>query len=219
MELFERIKTLLFNPKEEWTIIEAENAHHSKVVVGHLLILALIPAVAIFVNHYWTWTEALAKATEPYSRNGVISPEIIERIKAQFPFDAKMGIIWAVQQLILILGGAYIAAVVINALSDQFGSAKDFDRTFSLVAYSYTPLCIAGILYIYNPFAWLVPYAGLYGLYLLYTGLDIQLKPPAEKRTVCFIISLIAVIAVWVILSKIIPQITASILADRKSVV
>ena len=208
----------MFNPKEEWTIIEAENSPHAKVFAGYLLILALIPAAAIFAGYWWTWhsaiNEAIARVSENYGNRGAGMEEVIARIKAQYPFNAKIGIINAVQQLVIILGGAYIAAAVINAFSDQFGAEKDMNRAFSLVAYSYTPMCVAGILYIYSPLAVLVPYVGLYGLYILYIGVESQLKPADNKKIVCFIISLIAVIVVWVILSKLVPAITQSIMVE-----
>jgi len=212
MEFFDRTKAILFNPKEEWTIIEAENASHAKVFAGHLLILALIPAAAIFFNYWWSWNSTYTDAINQF---GGYSKDMANMLKERMPFDAKWGIITAVQQLVIILGGAYLTAVVINAFSDQFGSAKDFNRAFALVAYSYTPLCVAGILYIYSPLAFLVPLAGCYGLYLLYLGSESQLKPAADKKVICFIISLIAVIVVWAVLSKIVPTITQSILIEQ----
>jgi hypothetical protein len=36
MELFDRVKAILFNPKEEWAVIEAENAPLVKVFTGYL---------------------------------------------------------------------------------------------------------------------------------------------------------------------------------------
>jgi len=214
MELFERVKAIMFNPKEEWIIIEDENTPLVKVFVGYLLILALIPAVAIFFNFWWNWHSAYSEAIAKISGNYPNIAEITARIKAQYPFDPKLGIINAVKMLVIILGGAYISAAVINAFSDQYGSSKDLNRTFSLVAYSLTPMCVAGILYIYSPLSSIVQYVGLYGLYPLYTGIEPQLKPAANKKNLCFIISLLVVVAVWVILSKIVQEISVSILAE-----
>ena len=216
MELFERVKTLLVKPKDEWMIIEAENAPHAKVFTGYLLILALIPAIAIFANYWWTWhsayTEAITRMSAAYGRD---MADIIAMVKAQNPFVPKWGIIYAVQQTVIIIGGAYIAAALINALSDQFGAAKDFNRTFALAAYSYTPLCVAGLLYFYSPLAGLVPYIGLYGIYLLYLGSDTLLRPAADKKTLCFIIATLASVIVFVVLTKIVPEITNSILIEQ----
>ena len=50
MEIFERIKTILFKSKEEWAVVEAENASHTIVLTKYLLILALIPEFAFFAS-------------------------------------------------------------------------------------------------------------------------------------------------------------------------
>ena len=215
MEFFERVKTILFKPKDEWTIIEAENAPHATVFAKYLLILSLIPALAFFgsayLNHRSVCNEYINKGTEEIYARSYYGPEekakaVVElekNVEKNFPFNTKWEIIKAICQLVIILGGAYIAAIIINSFSEQFGSTKNFNRAFSLVAYSYTPLCFAGILYAFNSFAWLVPYIGLYGLYLLYIGIVPLLKPAANKKTTCFVISLIAVIAVWAFLTKV----------------
>ena len=222
MELFDRAKTILFKPKEEWTIIEAENTPHAKVFAGYLLILALIPAAAVFFNSWWTWhsayTEAINRMSE-YSKDMDMT-YILESVKGKMPFNSKLGIIWAVEQLVLIVGGAYIAAAIINALSNQFGAEKNFDRAFALVAYSFTPLCVAGILYIFSSLAWIVPYAGLYGAYLLYLGAAPQLKPADDKKTACFVISIIIVLASWMLLTKVVmPEVKKQIaIAEAKAV-
>ena len=197
MEFFDRVKAILVNPKEEWIIIEAENTPHSKVFAGYLLILALIPAITIFISYVWKWFSAVSGFVGFFD-----SPYL------------KYVIIGAFQPTVIILGGVYLSAFAINAFSEQFGSAKDLSRTFSLVAYSYTPLCVAGLLNIFNPLAFLVPFVGLYGFFLLYIGVESLLKPAADKKIVCIIISLIAVIAVWVILSNVVPAIFKSILTE-----
>jgi len=212
MEIFERVKAILFKPKEEWTIIEAGNEPHAKVFAGYLLILALIPAAAIFFNYWWTWHSAYTDAINRMSEYNKDMAFILESVKGQMPFDAKWGIIMAAEQLLLIVGGAYIAAAVINALSNQFGAEKNFDRAFALVAYSFTPLCVAGILYVFSSLAWIVPYVGLYGAYLLYLGAMPQLKPADDKKIACFVIAVIVVLATWMILTKaVMPEVKKQI--------
>ena len=186
MEFFDKTKTILFNPKEEWTVIEVEDKSHLKVLIEHLLILALIPVIAILVGY-------------------LLSQD----------YEFKLGIIKALSQFIMIVVGSYGTAVIINIFADQFGSSRDFNRTFSLVAYSYTPLGVAGLLYFYVPIAWLAPYLGLYGFYLLYLGIDSQLKPVSSKKTLCFIFSLIVMLAIWVILTKLTMEITNSIMQNE----
>jgi len=217
MELFGRAKAMLFNPKEEWEVIEAENPTH-KNVLPYLLILALIPAIAFFAYYWMQWNSGISKATEDAIRvtggNEYLKTQLadaIARIKLNNPFNLTMGIITAVQYFLTIVGGAYVAAAVINALSDQFGVSKNFDHSFSLVVFSYTPLCIAGILYIWAPIAWLIPYLGLYGIYLLYLGVNPVIKPAAEKQTGYLIMAILITLLAYVIVSKVVPMITTEI--------
>jgi len=219
MEIIERVKAILFNPKQEWPIIEAENAPHGKVFFTYLLCLALVPAAAIFFNYWWTWHSAYTDAINRMSEFSDDMAYIMERVKEQNPFSARWGIIAAAEQLLLIVGGSYIAAIIINALSNQFGAEKNFDRAFALVAYSFTPICVAGILYIFNPLVWLVPYLGLYGVILLYHGATTLLKPADNKKTSCFVIAIIVVLGSWFLLERaVIPEVKKQIyIAEAKA--
>jgi len=64
MEIIERVKSIILKPKEEWVIIEAENAPHSKVFFGHLLPMALIPAIAKFILFWWHWRKTVKAAID-----------------------------------------------------------------------------------------------------------------------------------------------------------
>jgi len=217
MELFIRVKSILFNPKEEWEIIEAENAPHAKVL-PYLLILTLIPALAIIAKYWLQWHSKMAQMKASIiGNNNYHSEQIADalaRIKESTPFFATIGItgiIASVNQIAIILGGVYLAAAVINTLSDQFGVNKDFNLVFSLIAYSYIPLCISGILYFFPPIAWLVPLLGLYGLYLLFLGAKPLMKPSSEKQAGYAIMVLLVVFVAYIIVSKIVPMITTEI--------
>ena len=245
MEIFERIKTILLKPKEEWAVIEVENAPHTNVLTKYLLILALIPALAFFANEYLKNRSILNKYIEAgtvrienrYTSNNyygnsefsverkiAMNKEIAEfeekakeDFRIMYPFGStKWNIIFALCLFAVIVGGAYISAAIINALSNQFGAGKDFNRAFSLVAYSYTPFCIAGVLYVVHSFASLVPYAGLYGLYLLYLGIDSQLKPAVNKKITCLVISAIAIVGIWLLLARVVaPEIQKRVMTEE----
>ncbi|MDR0834020.1 MAG: YIP1 family protein [Candidatus Symbiothrix sp.] len=197
--IIDRVKAIMFNPKGEWAVIEAESAPQTKVL-PYVLTIALIPAVAYFVGYWW----------QIHSYAGSLGHSFM----ALAP-----GIIAAVAQFATMLGGIYLSAAIINALADQFGSQKDLNRSFALVAYSYTPLCVAGIVYLWSPLAFIIPLAGLYGLYILFLGIEPQLKPAAEKKTTGIVIALIVTLVVYQILSRIllviISEVCQSILMEQ----
>ncbi len=183
--MIDRIKNMLLTPKTEWQAVEAENAPHMKVFTTYVVPLALIPAVAAFIGY----------GLIGYSVLGVHVSSI------------GWGIRQAIVQYIAMLGGAYITAFVIDALAANFGSQKDSNRAFSLVAYAYTPMFIGGIFYLLPSISWLASLTGLYGLYLLYVGLQPMMKTPEDKQTGYFVVSLLVTVAVSAILSLILAAI------------
>lgn len=180
MNLAERAKKIITEPKNEWPLIEQENTPVMQLFTGYLLILALIPAVASFIGY------------------GLIGVDV--------PFFGHIGsfswgIRQAIVQLIVTMGGAFISAFIIDALAPNFGAAKNFIKAFQLVVYAYTPAMIGGIFLIYPALGILATLAGIYGLYLLYLGIGPMMKTPHEKVTGYFVVSLIVTILVMVVLS------------------
>ncbi len=178
MDVVNRVKNILLAPKEEWPAIEAERYPHARIFTSYLLLLALIPAAGNFIGQ------------------GLIGYSVLG---VHFG-----GISWGIKQaavsFVSVAGGAYLTAFVIDLLAETFGSTKNFDNAFALTAYSYTPMCLAGIFYILPSLSIIALVAGLYGLYILYTGLQPMMKTPEDKVTVYFLVALVCVIAVTAIL-------------------
>ncbi|MDR1056052.1 MAG: YIP1 family protein [Prevotellaceae bacterium] len=185
MEIISKVKNIPVTPKTEWQVIETENKPHMKVFTNYVVPLSLIPAVAAFIGY----------GLVGYSVFGVHFSNV------------GWGIRQAIVQYAAILCGTYITALIINTLSDSFGVKKDFGRAFSLVAYTYTPMFVAGMFYILPALWWLASLAGLYSLYLLYIGLQAIMKVPADKQSSYCIISLIITVTVFGVLSLILTTI------------
>ena len=186
MDIINRVKNVLVSPKTEWLTIEEENEPHAKVFTNYVVLLAAIPAVAAFIGY------------------GLIGYSVLG---IKIGGGMSYGIRQAIMQYVIMVGGVYITAFVIDALAANFGARKDLNRAFSLVAYSYTPMFVAGVFYILPSLVWIATLAGLYGLYLLYIGLQPMMKAPAEKQTSYFVVSLIVTILVSVVLQSILTTI------------
>lgn len=235
MEILYKIKSILFNTRDEWAVIEAENAPHTSVFFKYLLILALIPTLGFFIGEYLQNRSMYNGYIEESIRQRYgINLSMEQRMQVSIDFaqreeeykreyfkkhpfnNTKWSIIFAVSLFGIIVGGAYTSAALIKACSKQFGSEIDFNRAFALVAYSFTPLCIAGVLYAFKSFSSFVPFIGLYGLYLLYLGVDTQLKPAADKKTKCFVVSMIAMVGVWLGFAKVVvPEIQTKVMTKE----
>ena len=178
MEIINRVKNILIDPKTEWTAIDGENTPHAKLFTTYVLPLAAIPAIAAFVGF------------------GLIKGSM------------GLGIAQAITQFIVLAGGVYVTAFIINLLAESFGAKKNLDKAFSLMAYAYTPMFIGGIIYILPSLSILASLVGLYGIYLLYIGLQPLMKSPEDKTIVYFLISLLAMIVVYSVLLFVVGIVT-----------
>ena len=185
MDIFNRVKNILVSPKTEWQTIEAENTPYMKVFIPFVVLLALIPALAALIGY------------------GVIGYSAFGVHVASF----EWGIRHAIIQYITLTGGVFVTAFVIDMLAPTFGATKNFNNAFALVAYSYTPMFVAGVFYILPSLSLIASLGGLYGLYLLYIGLQPMMKVPNEKQTTYFVVSLITMAVVWVVLGMILAAI------------
>ena len=96
--------------------------------------------------------------------------------------------------------GVFILAFIIDTLAANFGSEKNFERSFQVAAYSATAGLVGGIFLIIPALSILSMLASLYGLYLLYLGLPILKKTPPDKAVNYFVVVLVVSIVVGMIL-------------------
>jgi len=185
MDIVERVKNIIMTPKTEWLVIAAEEPNTAQIFKGYVLPLALIPAIA-----------------------HIIGLSVIGRgMMSSFSWGIAMGLI----QFILAFVGVYLSAYVIAFLAPRFGSQQDMGRAVQLVAYSYTPAWVAGILSIVPVLGVLVFVGGLYGLYLMYLGLPQMMKTPQDKVIGYLVVSIIAMIVIYWIISLLLTSIIFSV--------
>ena len=176
--VFKRAKQILLSPQSEYHAIEQEDKSHIKVLASYILPLLLMPVLFAFIGY------------------GLVGFNYGGHHFSQVNWGFRMAII----QMLVLLGGIYLSSAAINALSDNFGVTKNFNRIFSLVAYAYTPVLLAGVFHIHYSLWWIVLLAGLYGLYLIFVGLKPMLKPAEDKAATFTIISLAVAAVSYIIL-------------------
>ena len=185
MNLIERVKNILVAPKKEWDVIATEQGTLTSVLTTYVLPLALVSAAATLIGwgligrSYWFVT-----------------------VKGW-----DIGIKYALISLVSTVVGFLITTFVVDALAPSFGSEKNLNRSAQFVGYSYTPGLLGGIFGIFPSIAWLGSLLGLYGIYLMYTGLGPVKKTPDDKKVVYLIISIVVLIAVYFVLGLILVSI------------
>jgi len=181
--IIERVKQIVFKPRETWEVISTEEATVSELFINYLLILAAVPALASFLGRW------------------IIGIRIPFVGVYRFSFGASL--LNAVLDYILTVAGIWVLGKIIYLLAQNFGSTRDELRAFKLAVYTYTPYLAAGVLLIIPSLGVLVVLAGIYGLYLLYIGLPIVMNTPKEKSLAYTIVVIIAVILIYVIVASI----------------
>jgi len=185
MNLVERAKNIILTPKTEWEAVAAEEPNIQQILLGYVLPLALIPTIATIIG----W--------------GVIGMFGF----TSFTYGIAMGLVQIINAFLSVI----IAGFVIDALAPSFGSQKNMGRAVQLVAYSMTPIWVAGILNILPTIGWLAGLIGLYGLFLLYLGLAPLMKTPEDKKVGYLVVSIIILIVVYFVIAAILTAILMAI--------
>lgn len=188
MNLINRVKNIITTPAKEWDVIATEEPNTVSIITGYVLPLAGIAAIAAFIGY------------------GLIGTSFMG---VRFG-STNWGIYYALDVLIRAIAGVFISAFVIDALAPSFGSEKNMGRSVQLVAYSYTPGWIGGLLAIIPSIALIGALLGLYGFYILYLGMAKLKKTPEDKHVGYFVVSLVVIIIVYIIIGLIMSRIVMS---------
>jgi hypothetical protein len=155
---------LLSDPTRQWVKIREQYQSGSGNPVGHVLILALIPAISGYIG-----------TTQVGWRIGVGEP-------IRITGDSAMSI--AIIYYIALLVGIFSVGWVIHLLGKAYEVEKPLPLCIALAAYTATPLFLIGLMQVY-PVLWLNMLMGLpalaYTVYLLYSGLPIMMEIPTER--------------------------------------
>ena len=184
MNIIERAKNILMTPKTEWLVIDTEQATPMTLLTGYVLPLAILASLAKILN-------------------GLFLPGVFG---SYFIWAAVIG-------FISILIGFYISIYVIDLLAPSFDSEKNLNKSAQLVAYSNTPVWVAGFLSFIPVIGTLLAIAGwVYSIFLFYNGLGILKKTPEDKKVVYMVVAIIVMIAITFIISAILMAVFASII-------
>lgn len=174
-----RVVNILTKPKEEWAVIAAEPKDIPGLYRNYIALLAAIPCICTIIG---------------ISVIGLPMP-LIGHLRVPFGTALANGIV----QYVLSLVGLYLAAVVIVKLAPNFQSEPDTAQAVKLLAYSWTPGWVAGVLLLYPGLAPIAGIASLYGIYLIYLGVGPLMKTPPDKAIIYLVVSAVVVVVIYAI--------------------
>lgn len=179
MNLVDRVKKILLQPRQEWGVIAAEPMTVQSIYTQYAMILAAIPAVVGFIG---------------------MSLVGYGGFWSTYRISIGAGIAHMVVSYLLSLGAVYVLALLIDALAPNFGGEKNFLQALKVSAFSMTASWLAGFFFILPALA-ILGLLGLYSVYLLYVGLPILMKVPEDKAVPYLAVVIIAGIVLFVVAS------------------
>ena len=160
MALIDRVKSILLKPKETWPVIAAEGGDVASIYTSYVMILAAIPAVAGFIG---------------------LSLIGFGAVGVSYRIPILAGVVQMIVSYLLTLAMVFVLALIVNALAPTFGGSKNQVQALKLVAYGLTAAFLGGIFSLLPMLAILGLLAGLYSIYLIYTGIAVMMRCPADK--------------------------------------
>ncbi len=184
-----RVVNIVSRPRQEWPIIAAEPRDVAGLYRGYIAPLVAIPVICRLIG---------------WSLIGISVPFV-----GYYRSPIASAVANAIVQYVLSLIGVYVAAVVIAKLAPSFQSTPDTAQALKLVAYSMTPIWIAGVLYLVPALSPIVILAAIYSVYVCYLGVAPVMGTPADKVVPYLIVSAIVLIVVYLVVA----MITAALLS------
>jgi hypothetical protein len=186
MALIDRVKRILLTPKEEWPVIDAEQASVGGLYTSYIIPLAAIGPIASIIG---------------WSVFGMKLPFL-----GSFRLPIGISVRNALVVYVLGLIGVFVLALIIDALAPTFGGQKNQIQALKVAAYSYTAAWVGAIFNVFPTLAILGALVSLYSLYLLYLGLPVLMKAPQEKAMGYTVVVCVVAIVLWIVIGVVVSQ-------------
>ena len=189
--IVDRARDILITPKSEWLKIDKETPNIGGILAGYVLPLLGIGALATFIGQ-----GLIGQSLGPFGGTTA---------------NVTAGLIGALLFVVFTMITVFIVAAAIDGLAQSFSSEKNWGKSFQMAAYSLTAMYLGSIFLIWPPLGIVSIICSLYCVYQLYTGIPIMKKTTVDKQVaylaVIIIITIICIILVGIIESKIIQEI------------
>lgn len=162
--MISHVAGLFTHPHQEWEEIRDTQETVSHLYFAHVLFLALIPPVSMFIGT---------------TRVGWVIGD-----RAPIMLTESSALTMSVLMYLALLVGVGVIGLFIDWMSRTYDSAPGLARSIVFAAYTATPLFVAGLCALY-PNVILTMLVGIvavfYTVYLLYMGLPIFMKIPEDE--------------------------------------
>lgn len=159
MDIVRRAQAVLLTPREEWARTKSEPSTAAGLFTSYAMPMAAIPPVFQFLHRV-----------------------LIEKLPVigHWPVGRALGS--AVVAYVLGLVTVWLFALLVNELAPGFGSTKSLPNALKLAVYAMTPGWVVGVFNIFTGLWVLGILASLYGVYILYLGLDAPMMGTPKQK-------------------------------------
>lgn len=186
MALMERAKNILLQPKQEWPVIDTEQASIGGLYTGYIIPLAAIGPIAMIIG---------------WSLFGMRLPFV-----GSMKIPISYGIRTALITFVLGLVGVFVLALIIDALAPTFGGQKNQIQAMKVATYAYTAAWVGGIFGLIPALAILGLLAAIYSLYLLFLGLPVCMKAPQDKAAGYTAVVIVVALVLYFVIGIVVAQ-------------
>ena len=184
-----RVVNILKDPASEWPVIAAEADNVGRLYREYIIPLSALGPIASFLGL------------------SLLSSVLSFGISGYAGLGLGLMFVFLLLSWLLGLAGVYLDAVIIEWLAPKFKSSGTRVDALKVVAYSMTPMWVAGILNLIPLLGFLVFLAALYGIYLCYLGLPHVMKTPADQVVIYMLVSFVVIVIVHFIISAVLGAI------------
>lgn len=183
MDLVQRAKNIIVSPRAEWHVIASETTSTGELIASYALPLIVIDAIAGFVSAAIIGTAAVM-------------------FGAPVALPVTLALVGACVHVVTAVVGVFVLSIIINALAPTFGGQPSNIQALKLAVYSYTAAWVAAIATVVPILGGLIAFVGaIYSLYLLYLGLPVLMKNPADKSVIYTIVIVVSAIVLAAVLA------------------
>lgn len=158
--ILSRAYGLFRDPKGEWEQIRAEETTVPNILIGYVAPLAAIPPVCGLLGAYIFGMRIGEEVFRPQLDKALIS----------------VGVTWIVSIALVFLLG-----LLIDALAENFDAERNDLHAQKVAAYSLTPAFLSGVFSLWPPLWWISLFALAAMVFLMFRGLPILMRAPAER--------------------------------------
>jgi hypothetical protein len=183
MNVTDRAKRLVLQPKQEWQVIATEATTTGQLYTNYIMPLAAIRPIASIIG---------------MSLFGITVPFV-----GTYRVPIGTAITHSIISYVFTLAGIFILALIIDALAPSFLGEKSQIQALKVAAYSCTAAWLGGIFSLIPSISILAIIPGIYSLYLLYLGLPVLMKSPQDKALGYTIVVLIVAIVIFLLIGAV----------------